>query len=378
MKSFLLIPDSFKGTMSSEKVCSIMEQAIKDTYVNCNIVSVPIADGGEGTVNSFVKACQGAELKCTVYDPYFNEMEGYLGLIDEEQTAIIEVAACCGFMQKRDNHNIETTSTYGVGQLIDYALNLGVKRIVVGLGGSITNDGGCGLAAALGIKFYDYNNQPFIPLSGNLKEISRIDTSSLDKRLNKIKLTAMCDINNPLFGENGAAYVFSPQKGASPKQVKLLDEGLRHLAEVCQKDLPYSDASFAGAGAAGGIAYGMKCFLNAKIQMGIQAILDAINFKKLAQEASLIFTGEGKMDAQSLSGKAVIGIAKRAKKLNKRVVAVVGSVDEDISEVYKMGITAVFCTNRACLPFEKAKLRCEKDLYDTMKDIITVIHARKR
>lgn len=375
MKKVILIPDSFKGTMSSSRVCEIMAEAIKVSFPDCNIISIPVADGGEGTVEAFVKACGGEFSPCNAYDPYFNEMESFIGLIDNGETAVVEMAACAGITLKRENHNIEDTTTYGVGQLIEYALNLGVKKIIVGLGGSLTNDAACGLASALGVKFFDSNNNPFIPVSGTLKEICAIDTSSLDKRLNAIELITMCDINNPLYGINGAAYVFSPQKGATKEQVQSLDEGLRHLAKIAQKSLAYSDPDFPGAGAAGGMGYGMKCFLNSKIQMGIETVLDNVNFDQIAKDADLVISGEGKLDTQSLGGKVVIGIAKRTKKLNVFLMAVVGAMGENIDAAYEKGVNAIFSTNRACLPFEQLRGRCEKDLYDTVKDIMSVIKA---
>lgn len=378
MKKVALVPDSFKGTMSAALVCDIMAKAVTDNFPHCQALSIPVADGGEGTVEAFVKACQGEIVHCRVYDPYFNETDSFLGLIDNGKTAVIEMAAAAGIGFRREFHNIEDTTTYGVGQLIEQALDLGAEKIIVGLGGSLTNDAACGLCAALGGKFYDSSGQAFIPVSGTLGQIHRIDLSSLDKRLSKVKLIAMCDITNPLYGENGAAYVFSPQKGATPSQVEKLDQGLRHLAQVA-KDLPNSQPFFAGAGAAGGMGYGLRSFLNAQIQQGIDTVLDAVDFENKVRDCDLIFTGEGKIDSQSLQGKAIIGIAKRCKALGKFLIAVVGAIGEDLTgEVYERGVGAVFCSNRASLPFEKAKLRCEKDLYDTMNEILKVIKTVKR
>ncbi|MDD4315915.1 MAG: glycerate kinase [Clostridia bacterium] len=372
MKKVILIPDSFKGTMSSATVCRIMESAIRVSFPDAQVISVPVADGGEGTVEAFAQACGGEILKCPAVDPYFNGIEAFIGLIDNGQTAVVEMAAAAGIMLRRENHNIEVTTTYGVGQLIEYALDLGVKKIIVGLGGSLTTDGGCGMAAALGVKFFDDTGAPFIPVSGTLCDIRGINKTALDKRLSKVELVAMCDINNPLFGERGAAYVFSPQKGASPEQVVFLDNGLRNLAAVAAHDLSFTDSAFPGAGAAGGLGFGMKAFLNAGMQMGIQTVLDTVNFDTLAADADLVISGEGRLDAQSLGGKVVIGIAQRTKKLGVFLLAIVGSMSEDVSAVYPLGVNAVFSTNRAALPFEKARLRCQSDLYDTVADIMRV------
>lgn len=376
MKKVILIPDSFKGTMSSSTVCDIMSKAIKESFPDAEIISVPVADGGEGTVEAFVQACGGEIEYCPAADPYFNDIDSFIGLIDGGNTAVVEMAAAAGITLRRENHNIEITTTFGVGQLIEHALDLGVKKIIVGLGGSLTTDGGCGMAAALGIKFFDQIGQPFIPVSGTLNQIHRIDACNLDKRLSGIELVAMCDINNPLYGENGAAYIFSPQKGASPEQVAALDDGLKNLAKIAARDLSFADDRFPGAGAAGGLGFGMKAFLNAKMQMGIQTVLDTVNFDALAADADLVISGEGKLDSQSLGGKVVIGIAQRTKKLGVFLMAVVGSMGEDISAVYPLGVNAVFCTNRACLPFEKARLRCQSDLYDTVRDVIRAIKLK--
>ncbi len=378
MKKVIVIPDSFKGSMSSFEVCQITRKAIHASFPKCNVVTIPIADGGEGTVEAFVSACNGEVVSCSVYDPYFNEIDSFIGLIDNKKTAIIEMAAAAGITLRRDNHNIENTSTYGVGQLIEYALNLGANKIILGLGGSLTNDAACGLVSALGVKFYNQEGQPFIPLSGTLTDIVSIDFSNLDYRLKDTKLITMCDINNPLFGNEGASYVFSPQKGASPQQVKLLDRNLRHLAKITKEHIPHADPTFAGAGAAGGMGFGMKYFLNSEIQMGIHTILDVIDFENLAKDADLVITGEGKMDAQSLGGKVVIGIASRTKVLNVFLLAIVGVVGEDIASAYDAGIGAIFNTNRASLPFDKAKLRCKQDLYDTVNDIMKVIKLSKK
>ncbi len=370
------MPDSYKGTMSSSMVCSIMEKAIKESFPQAQITSIPVADGGEGTVEAFITACNGEIEKCDALDPYFNQIESFIGLIDNGQIAVIEMAACSGITLRRQNHNIEHTTTYGVGNLIEYALNLGVKKIIVGLGGSLTNDGGCGMAAALGVKFYNKNNEEFIPVSGTLDEITRIDISNIDSRLKNIELITMCDIENPLYGKTGAAWVFSPQKGATPEQVIKLDNGLKNLAKVAKIDLNFNNPDFKGAGAAGGMGFGMKCFLNSKMQMGIQTVLDTVEFDKIAKDCNLVITGEGKMDTQSLGGKVVIGIAQRTKKLNKFLMAIVGTMGEDIDKAYEMGVNAVFSTNRADLPFEKAKLRCDTDLFYTVRDLMKLIKSQ--
>ena len=370
MKKIIIIPDSFKGTMSSKKVCSIIEKAIKEIIPYSKTISIPVADGGEGTVEAYLSSCGGEISYCEVSGPYKEKTKAFIGYIDDGSCAVIELASCAGIVLRKENHNIEQTTTFGVGELIKLALDSDVKKIILGIGGSLTNDAGCGIATSLGTKFFDKQGKEFLPLSGSLQEVSRIDNTNVDKRIKDIELITMCDINNPLFGENGASYVFSPQKGASKEQVEKLDKGLQHLSEIVARDIGFDDPYFAGAGASGGVGYGMKCFLGSKIQMGIDTLLETINFESLLQDCDLIISGEGKLDTQSLSGKVVIGIAKYAKKNNVPLVSIVGTMEGDLQKAYEKGIFAAFSTNRYSLPFEKAKLRCEEDLYLTTRDVI--------
>jgi glycerate kinase len=240
----------------------------------------------------------------------------------------------------------------------------------MGIGGSATNDGGCGTAAALGVKFFDKTGKAFVPTGGTLHQIEHIDKSNLDPRIKKVELVTMCDIDNPLYGENGAAYIFGPQKGADSEMVPFLDAGLRHLAEVVKKEFSLNIAETAGAGAAGGMGYGMKVFLDSSIQMGIETVLDTVNFDKLLEGTDCVFTGEGKIDTQSLRGKVVIGIARRTKRANVPLIAIVGTVDNEIEAAYDAGVTAVFCINRRGEDFSHPGLCAKNNLALTMNDIL--------
>ncbi|MDD4000131.1 MAG: glycerate kinase [Bacilli bacterium] len=373
MKRFILIPDSFKGTLSSIQVCDIIEEEIIKELPKASIKKIPVADGGEGSVDAFLSAVGGKKVFLEVAGPYFERMISFYGLIDNGQTAIIEMAACCGLPLVEGRKDPSLTTTYGVGELIKAAVGQGVKKIILGLGGSATNDGGCGCAAALGVRFFNENFEEFIPVGISLDKIKKIAISHLDVDLRNIEIITICDIDNPLYGKNGAAYVFAPQKGANQEMVAHLDNNLQALALIVEKDLDFSDWNFRGAGAAGGMGYGMKVFLDSKIQMGIETVLDVVGFDELINGVDYVITGEGKLDYQSLRGKVVIGVARRAKKKNVKVLAVVGSLAEGYEGAYDEGVDKIIETNYLHLPFEEVKPRAEADLRKTIAEFIQTL-----
>ena len=373
MKKVLLIPDSFKGTLSSAEICTIMETAIRDHFPDCRALSVPVADGGEGSVDCFLTALGGERVTVKVKGPFFEDIEAAYGLLADGKTAVVEVASCAGLPLAEGRKNPETATTYGVGQQLLDAAARGAERIIVGLGGSATNDGGCGAAAAAGVIFRDARGEAFIPTGGTLKDIVSIDVSGLDSRLSDVEMVAMCDIDNPMAGPEGAAAVFAPQKGADTAMVERLDEGLRHLAAVIRRDLSREVLDMSGAGAAGGMGAGMSAFFGAVLRPGIETVLDTVGFQALAADADWIFTGEGKLDAQSLHGKVVAGVGSRAKSLGVPVIAVVGGADPDIGEVYSRGISAVFSINRLPEAFETARYKSRENLFLTMDNILRLI-----
>ncbi len=375
MKKFICIPDSFKGTLSSAQVCSIMEKAIHRHFPKSEVVKIEVADGGEGSVDAFLAALGGIKIKVTVNNPYFEPMESFYGLLDG-QVAVIEMAAAAGLPLVSDRPNPYMTTTFGVGELMLDAISRGCKKIIVGLGGSSTNDGGAGAAAALGIRFLDASGKSFVPTGKTLKDIVSIDLGGLDPRFQEVEIITMCDIDNPMFGPKGAAYIFAPQKGATPDMVEVLDQGLRHLAKVIEKQLGVHVSTIPGGGAAGAMGAGMVAFFNSRLQMGIETILDLVDFDRLIQDADLIFTGEGKIDAQSLQGKVPIGVARRAKKAGVDVIAVVGCIGEDIEAAYDLGITSIFSINPAPVPYEIAKLRSKENLALTMDNIVRILHDK--
>ncbi len=369
MRKAILIPDSFKGTMSSEQICNIMEKALKSVYNDIEVVKIPVADGGEGSVDSFLTALDGEKVFTTVKGPYFEDVEAFYGIIENGKTAVIEMAAASGLPLVMDNKDPSKTTTYGVGELVNHAISKGVKKVIMCLGGSSTNDAGCGMLSAMGVKFTKEDGVDFIPTGGTLSSISKIDTVNLKRNINEIEFVTMCDIDNPLYGIEGAAYVFAPQKGANPEMVEFLDRELKVFHKIVNNQVNLVDSNMAGAGAAGGMGYSMKGFVNSKIQMGIETVLDTVQFDAVSKNADIIFTGEGKIDNQSLRGKVVMGVAKRAKKLGLPVIAVVGDIGDDIEVAYSRGVTAIFSINRVAVPYKEAKTRAQSDLYLTMENI---------
>lgn len=368
MKKIILIPDSFKGTMSSIDICNIMDYEIRKYHPNAKIISIPVADGGEGTVDAFLSALGGKKIFINVCGPNQKKVSSFYGRINDY--AIIEMSAASGLPLAGEDEKVEKYTTFGVGELIKDAIESGAKKIIVGLGGSATNDGGVGAAVALGIKFYDTLGNEFLPVGDSLCKIAKIDVSGKYPGLDKVKIITMCDVDNPLCGERGAAQVFAPQKGADSKTVKILDSGLAHFAKIVKRDLGYDILNLPGAGAAGGMGGGMVALLNSELQKGIQTVLELVKFDELLVGTDAVFTGEGKIDNQSLGGKVVIGVAERAMKKSVPVFAIVGDIGDDIDLVYEKGIHGIFSINRVAVPYSEAKKRARHDLHLTMDNLM--------
>ncbi len=373
MKKVVLMPDSFKGTMSSSEICAIMKERILEHFPDCEIESIPVADGGEGTVDCFLEAMEGEKVIDDARGPYLESIKGFYAVVDGGETAIIEMAATAGLPMVTGHEDPRYTTTFGVGQLIRKAVKRGCKKIIVGLGGSCTNDMGTGAAAGAGAKFYDEEGVEFIPTGATLRKIAKIDLTALKEKLGDTQIIAMCDIDNPLYGPTGAAYVFAPQKGADEEMVKLLDENLVACAETVKRELGVDVASLPGAGAAGGMGAGMVAFFGAELKPGIETVLDTVGFEEIAKDADYIFSGEGKIDSQSLRGKVVIGIAQRAKKIGVPVIAVVGDIGDNMEPAYDMGVSAIFSINRVAVEFKKAKLRSKSDLSLTVDTVMRTL-----
>lgn len=373
MQNFILVPDSFKGTLSAIEVCNIMKSSIKNLYKDANIISVPVADGGEGTVDAFLYALGGEKKSAWVSDA-FNEQKilAHYAMLKDD-IAVIEMAACAGLPLVKNRLEPDKTTTFGVGELIIDAINSGAKKIILGLGGSATNDGGCGMAAALGVKFKDEQDQEFIPTGGTLSQIYKIDMNNIYSKIKDVEFISMCDVDNPLCGRLGASAVFAPQKGADEDMVKSLDEGLAHLAKIIKRDLHIEVKDIKGAGAAGGLGAGSIAFLQSKLTKGIDVILDTIKFDKLVSKADIVFTGEGKFDSQSLHGKVVMGVANRSQKYKTPVIVVTGAIGENIQEAYNKGITAIFSINKEPMEFSKSALKSKENMILTMENILRLL-----
>lgn len=373
MQNFILVPDSFKGTLSAIEVCNIMKSSIKNLYKDANIISVPVADGGEGTVDAFLYALGGEKKSVWVSDA-FNEQKilAHYAMLKDD-IAVIEMAACAGLPLVKNRLEPDKTTTFGVGELIIDAVNSGAKKIILGLGGSATNDGGCGMASALGVKFKDEQDREFIPTGGTLSQIYKIDMNNIYSKIKDIEFISMCDVDNPLCGRLGASAVFAPQKGADEDMVKSLDEGLAHLAKIIKRDLHIEVKDIKGAGAAGGLGAGSIAFLQSKLTKGIDVILDTINFDELVSKADIVFTGEGKFDSQSLHGKVVMGVANRSQKYKTPVIVVTGAIGENIQEAYNKGITAIFSINKEPMEFSKSALKSKENMILTMENILRLL-----
>ena len=371
MERYVLEPDSFKGTLGSGEICAILREEILRAKPDAEVVSIPVADGGEGSVDAFLTAVGGQRVQVPCHGPHMEEMTGFYGLLPDG-TAVVEMAAAAGLPLAGNRLEPDTATTYGVGELMADAAARGARCIILGLGGSATNDGGCGAAAALGARFLDGQGKTFLPTGGNLDRIARID---LGGQRPLPEITVMCDIDNPLCGPTGASEVFGPQKGADPEMVRRLDGNLRHLAEVIRRDLGAEILDLPGAGAAGGMGGGAAAFWNGKLQMGIETVLDTVDFDEIVRGARLVITGEGCLDGQSLRGKVVSGVAARARRAGVPVVALVGAVGEGADGIYDLGVCGVFTTNHRPEPFEEARLHAADNLRRTIRNLMGFLKA---
>ena len=369
MKKCVVISDSFKGTLSSSEICTLARQAAHRAAPELSLLALPVADGGEGTVDCFLQACGGQRCQAEVSGPFGESVQASYALLPDG-TAVVECAAAAGLPLAEGRLDVMHATTYGVGQLIRDALSRGAKRLVLGLGGSCTNDGGCGCAAALGVRFTDRAGAEFIPTGGTLKDIHDIVVSGLLPRLREIPLTVMCDIDNPLFGPSGAAYVFAPQKGADARQVQVLDEGLRHLAREIERCLGVDVSGLPGAGAAGGFGGGCVALLGGRLQSGIETVLDTVDFDGQIKDCGLVITGEGRLDSQSLGGKVVSGVARRCRGAGVPVVAVVGSVELTAEEIRRAGLAGAVSINPAGMPFQQARLHAGEFYESTLERLL--------
>ncbi|UIK34582.1 glycerate kinase [Lactobacillus amylovorus] len=341
---FVLAPDSFKESMTAKEVCQAMENGIRKVLPDAKIISVPMADGGEGTMDSLIDATNGQKYAVKVTEPLGTPVTAHYGILGDQKTAIIEMAEASGLsyvpQDKRTPATIKKTTTFGTGELINAALKHDVTRVIIGLGGSSTNDGGSGMAQAIGVKFFDHNDHEITQKlgGGDLKQITRIDTIDINPKIKKTKFLLASDVTNPLTGTNGASYVFGPQKGADQATAKELDENLSHYAKIIGQNI----AQTPGSGAAGGLGAGLLAFTHAKIYLGVKLVANEVHLAEKIKEADYVFTGEGGTDFQTQFGKTPYGVAQIAKKYDVPVISLAGYIGKGIDHLYDKGFTAIF------------------------------------
>jgi glycerate kinase len=365
----LIAPDSFKESLSATAAADLIEAGFRDVFPNWDYVKLPVADGGEGTVAAIIAATGGRIVPQRVTGPLGDPVNAFFGLLDGDQTAVIEIAASSGLpLLNAARRNPLLTTTYGVGELIRAAMDLGARRIVVGIGGSATNDGGAGMVQALGAKLLDGSGQE-IGFGGTaLAVLARIDVTGLDPRLIDCEFDVACDVDSPLVGPNGASVVFGPQKGATPEMVKLLDANLRHYAARIESDLGRSVLDLRGGGAAGGLGAAMVAFLNARLLPGAELIMEIIGLEALVAEADLIITGEGRIDGQSVRGKTPLGIARAALDHGKPVIALAGSLGQGAELLHDHGVSAMLSVVPGACSLDQALAAAGENLRNTSRN----------
>jgi glycerate 2-kinase len=372
----VIAPDSFKGSLSASEVSLNIEKGVRKVFEFADILSIPMADGGEGTVQSLVDSTKGVIVSAKVKGPLLSEVDAFYGILGDGITAVIEMAAASGLpLLSEHERNPMITTTYGTGELIKHALDMGCKKIIIGIGGSATNDGGAGMIKALGAELLDAEGNDAGYGGGSLGKIEVIDLSNLDERLKSCKIVAACDVDNPLVGPRGASYVFGPQKGADPEMVKILDENLEHFAEVVERTTGISIKDYPGAGAAGGLGGGLLAFLGAELKRGIDIVIEATGLEEKIKGADMIITGEGMMDYQTQYGKTPYGVAQAARKHNVPVVAIVGSVGHNAEALYDLGFSGIFSIISRPMTLAEAMSECAELLEKTSESVMRTVKA---
>ena len=373
----VIAPDSFKESLTALEVANAIETGFKRIFPNAEYVKLPMADGGEGTVQSLVDATQGRLIETEVTAPLGNQVKSFFGLSGDGKTAIIEMAAASGLhLVPMDKRNPCQTTSFGTGELIKQALDLGVQHIILGIGGSATNDGGAGMLQALGLRLLDKKGHSIGFGGAALSNLAEIQLVDLDPRLQHVQIEVACDVNNPLCGERGASAIFGPQKGATPEMVKELDAALAHFAEIADRDCGKQIKEQSGAGAAGGMGGGLLLLPNVQLKAGVQIVLDNLKFAEQVKDADLVITGEGRMDAQSILGKTPIGVARTAKQFNKPVIAIAGCLREDYEVVYEHGIDAVFPIIRNLGDLPTILKQGEQNLISTAQNVARLLSLK--
>ena len=372
---FVLAPDSFKESMTAKEAAEAMERGIKKAIPDAECIKVPMADGGEGTVQSLVDATDGEIIEVEVTGPDCNKVKAVYGILGDGKTAVIEMASASGIhLVKKEKRNPLYTTTYGTGELIKSALNKGVTNILIGIGGSATNDGGSGMLEALGAKFYDKCGDELAFGGGALEKLEKIDLSNFDERLKDVNIEVACDVNNPLTGENGASYIFGPQKGATEEMVKHLDNSLKNYAKVIREQLGCDVENVPGAGAAGGLGAGLMAFLDADLRKGVELVIKYTKLEEKMQGADYVFTGEGSVDSQTVFGKTPFGVSTVAKKYNIPTIAFAGRIGDDVEELYKHGINSIVGILQGVTNLDEALRNGSENIQKTSENIARILN----
>ena len=366
----VLAPDSFKESMTAKEACVAMERGIKKVNSNIQCIHVPMADGGEGTMQSLVDATGGEVYSLEVVGPLGNKVKAEYGILGNGEIGVLEMASASGIhLVSLEERNPLITTTYGTGELIKACLDRGVKKLLIGIGGSATNDVGVGVIQALGGRLLDKEGNELGFGGGELEKLDRIDLTNFDRRLKDVVIEVACDVSNPLCGENGASYIFGPQKGASVEMIKILDNNLKHYAKVIKEQFGKDVLEIAGAGAAGGLGAGLMVFLNGNLKKGIEIVIEYSGLEKKVKNCDMVWTGEGSIDFQTQYGKTPLGVATVAKKYNKPVVALAGRVGDDIDILYEKGIDSIFGIMRGVTTIDEALKNGKENIERTSENI---------
>ena len=372
----VIAPDSYKESLSAAEVAQAREKGFREIFPDAQYVSMPVADGGEGTVEAMIAATQGTEHSTWVTGPLGEKVEACWGMSGDGVTAFIEMAAASGLgLVPPEKRNPLITTSRGTGELILQALEHGAKRIIIGIGGSATNDGGAGMMQALGARLCDAEGQEIGHGGGSLSRLSRIDLSAIDPRLRDRMIHVACDVTNPLVGERGASRIFGPQKGATEAMIVELDRNLAHFADVIKASLQVDVKPIPGAGAAGGMGAALMAFLNAELRSGIEIVTEALKLEEQIHDCSLVVTGEGRIDSQSIHGKVPVGIARVAKKYRKPVIGIAGSLTHDVGVVHHHGIDAVFSVLTTVSTLEEAFRGAFDNIYRASRNIAATLQV---
>jgi glycerate kinase len=372
----VIAPDSYKESLSALEVASAIEAGFRDIFPEADYVKIPVADGGEGTVEAMVAATQGSIVRLAVTGPLGEPVDAFYGLSGDTRTAFIEMAAASGLeLVPASRRDPLITTSFGTGELIKNALDRGVGHIIIGIGGSATNDGGSGMMQALGARLLDSHGNEIAYGGGALPQLARIEIDHLDARIRQCRFEVACDVTNPLTGEKGASAIFGPQKGATPELVQQLDQALAHYADIIHRDLDIDVLHIAGGGAAGGMGAALHAFCQAELRRGIEIVTEALGLAEQVKDADLVITGEGRIDSQTINGKVPIGVAQVAKQFNKPVIGIAGSLTADVGVVHEHGLDAVFSVLFGICTLEEALENAAQNVRMTARNVAATLKA---